>query len=328
MTEIEIGAGKRGRRAWAFDDVAVVPSRRTRDPQDVSTSWDIDAYKFELPVLSAPMDSAVSPATAIEIGKLGGLGVLDLEGLWTRYEDPSKQLSEIAKLSADEAVARMKIRRRTRMMQGPECRPHAAPREYCSIGRAQRASFGHAFEGCTRQRHEQTPYRRIACHRSHDGIRPPPCMIDASCALGREIIGGPIARRRKIELEIARAVGIGDERFATRVTPQFVTAHRRDVRRRIVQPRIGAAKNFVFEHQRFARPTARDRQRATRRRRPSRMRDECVTKRRVHAGRRPASTGSCHTPYAAGSAMVSSIASNIARTSVGARPEAAASPST
>ena len=107
MTEIEIGAGKRGRRAWAFDDVAVVPSRRTRDPQDVSTTWNIDAYKFELPVLSAPMDSAVSPATAIQIGKLGGLGVLDLEGLWTRYEDPSKQLAEIAKVSAEKSIARM-----------------------------------------------------------------------------------------------------------------------------------------------------------------------------------------------------------------------------
>jgi IMP dehydrogenase len=87
--------------------VAVVPSRRTRDPQDVSTSWNIDAYNFDLPVLAAPMDSAVSPETAIAIGKLGGLGVLDLEGLWTRYEDPSQQLNEIAKLSPEAATARM-----------------------------------------------------------------------------------------------------------------------------------------------------------------------------------------------------------------------------
>jgi len=107
MSEIEIGRGKRGRRAWAFDDVALVPSRRTRDPQDVSTNWNIDAYKFELPVVAAPMDSAVSPATAIAIGKLGGLGVLDLEGLWTRYEDPSAQLNEIANLPADRAIVRM-----------------------------------------------------------------------------------------------------------------------------------------------------------------------------------------------------------------------------
>ncbi len=107
MTEIEIGRNKRAHRSWAFDDVAVVPSRRTRDPQDVSTNWNIDAYNFDLPVLAAPMDSAVSPETAIAIGKLGGLGVLDLEGLWTRYEDPTQQLGEIAKLAPEKATARM-----------------------------------------------------------------------------------------------------------------------------------------------------------------------------------------------------------------------------
>ena len=104
MSEIEIGRGKRGNRSWAFDDIAVVPSRRTRDPRDVSTAWNIDAYSFDLPVLAAPMDSVVSPETAIAIGKLGGLGVLDLEGLWTRYEDPTKQLKEIAELSVAEAT--------------------------------------------------------------------------------------------------------------------------------------------------------------------------------------------------------------------------------
>ena len=107
MTEIEIGRGKRGKRAWAFDDIAIVPSRRTRDPRDVSTAWNIDAYNFTLPVLAAPMDSVVSPDTAIALGKLGGVGVLDLEGLWTRYEDPTQQLNEIAKLSAAEATRRM-----------------------------------------------------------------------------------------------------------------------------------------------------------------------------------------------------------------------------
>jgi IMP dehydrogenase len=107
LTEIEIGRNKRAHRSWAFDDVAVVPSRRTRDPQDVTTTWNIDAYNFELPVLAAPMDSVVSPETAIAIGKLGGLGVLDLEGLWTRFEDPTTQLSEIAKLSPEAATARM-----------------------------------------------------------------------------------------------------------------------------------------------------------------------------------------------------------------------------
>jgi IMP dehydrogenase/GMP reductase len=73
MFEIEIAPGKRARQAYSFDDIAIVPSRRTRDPEDVSTSWQIDAYKFDLPMLAAPMDSVVSPQTAIAIGKLGGL---------------------------------------------------------------------------------------------------------------------------------------------------------------------------------------------------------------------------------------------------------------
>jgi len=105
--EIEIGRSKRGRRVYAFDDIAIVPSRRTRDPEDVSVSWSIDAYQFELPFLAAPMDSVVSPKTAIMMGKLGGLGVLDLEGLWTRYENPEPVLAEIRSLPADKATARM-----------------------------------------------------------------------------------------------------------------------------------------------------------------------------------------------------------------------------
>ncbi len=106
-TEVEIGRGKRGRRAYSFDDIAVVPSRRTRDPEDVSVAWQIDAYRFELPILAAPMDSVVSPATAVEFGRLGGLGVLDLEGLWTRYDDPEPLLAEIAQLDDSAANRRL-----------------------------------------------------------------------------------------------------------------------------------------------------------------------------------------------------------------------------
>ncbi len=107
MTEIEIGRGKRGRRAYSFDDIAVVPSRRTRDPEEVSVSWQIDAYHFDLPVIAAPMDSVVSPETAIAFGRLGGLPVLDLEGLWTRYDDPAPLLAEIAALDPANATRRM-----------------------------------------------------------------------------------------------------------------------------------------------------------------------------------------------------------------------------
>ncbi|MCL1897774.1 MAG: GuaB3 family IMP dehydrogenase-related protein [Micrococcales bacterium] len=105
--EIEIGRGKRGRRAYALDEVAVVPSRRTRDPDEVQVSWQIDAYHFAIPVLAAPMDSVMSPASAIQLGQLGGLGVLDLEGLWTRYQDPVPLLQEIAQLDPARATARM-----------------------------------------------------------------------------------------------------------------------------------------------------------------------------------------------------------------------------
>ena len=105
--EIEIGRGKRGRRAYSFDDVAVVPSRRTRDPEEVSVGWQIDAYHFDLPILAAPMDSVMSPATAVALGRHGGLGVLDLEGLWTRYEDPAPLLAEIATFDSARATARM-----------------------------------------------------------------------------------------------------------------------------------------------------------------------------------------------------------------------------
>jgi IMP dehydrogenase len=107
VTEIEIGRGKRGRRAYAFDDVAIVPSRRTRDPEEVSTAWQIDAYRFEIPVVAAPMDSVMSPATAIALGRLGGLGVLDLEGVWTRYDDPEPLLEEIAALDGGDATRRL-----------------------------------------------------------------------------------------------------------------------------------------------------------------------------------------------------------------------------
>ena len=90
--EYEIGIGKSGRRAYGLDEVAIVPSRRTRDPEDVDICWEIDAYTFQLPMMASAMDAGVSPATAIEVGRLGGLACLNLEGLQTRYEDPEPDL--------------------------------------------------------------------------------------------------------------------------------------------------------------------------------------------------------------------------------------------
>jgi IMP dehydrogenase len=107
VTQVEIGRGKSGRRAYSLDEIGLVPSRRTRDPEEVSIAWQIDAYRFELPLVVCPMDSVVSPQTAIEIGRLGGLAVLDLEGLWTRYENPEPLLAEIAELDEPAATTRL-----------------------------------------------------------------------------------------------------------------------------------------------------------------------------------------------------------------------------
>jgi IMP dehydrogenase len=101
--EVEIGRGKKGRRAYGFDDIAIVPSRRTRDPDDVDITLTLGPYRFELPVLASAMDGVVSPKSAGAMGKLGGLAVLNLEGIWSRYENAAEQLERIA--GADPSVA-------------------------------------------------------------------------------------------------------------------------------------------------------------------------------------------------------------------------------
>ena len=105
--EVEIGRGKKARRAYGFDDIAIVPSRRTRDPDDVDITWTLGPYRFELPLLASAMDGVVSPETAGILGRLGGLAVLNLEGIWTRYEDADAQLERIATLDREEATREM-----------------------------------------------------------------------------------------------------------------------------------------------------------------------------------------------------------------------------
>ncbi len=105
--EVEIGRGKKARRAYGFDDVAIVPSRRTRDPDDVDITWTLGPYRFELPLLASAMDGVVSPETAGIMGRLGGLAVLNLEGIWTRYEDADGLLERIASLDREEATREM-----------------------------------------------------------------------------------------------------------------------------------------------------------------------------------------------------------------------------
>src|SRR3954463_5012561 len=105
--EVEIGRGKKARRAYGFDDIAIVPSRRTRDPDDVDISWKLGDYRFDLPLLASAMDGVVSPRTAGIIGKLGGLAVLNLEGIYARYEDADEQLERIAHLPKEVATREM-----------------------------------------------------------------------------------------------------------------------------------------------------------------------------------------------------------------------------
>jgi len=105
--EIEIGRGKKARQAYGFDDIAIVPSRRTRDPQDVDIGWKLGPHLLELPLIASAMDGVVSPKTAIGLGKLGGLGVLNLEGIFTRYEAADRELQKIARLPKEQATSGM-----------------------------------------------------------------------------------------------------------------------------------------------------------------------------------------------------------------------------
>lgn len=104
----ELGRSKRASHAYSFDDVAIAPTRRTRGEDEVDLTWKIDAVSFAVPIAAAPMDSVMSPATAIRMGELGGLGVLNLEGLWTRYEDPQPQYELITQQS-DQVVATKRL---------------------------------------------------------------------------------------------------------------------------------------------------------------------------------------------------------------------------
>lgn len=104
MAEMEISWGKSGRRAYGFDEIAIVASRRTRDVADVDVSWQIDAYRFAIPGLAAAMDGVTSPTSAIRIGELGGVGVLHAEGVWGRYEDADSVLDEIAAVPIESAA--------------------------------------------------------------------------------------------------------------------------------------------------------------------------------------------------------------------------------
>lgn len=99
---VEIGMGRTARRTYELGDISIVPSRRTRSSKDVSTAWQIDAYRFSSPILSHPTDALVSPSVAIELGKLGALGVLNGEGLWARHRDVEAKIAELVAIAAED----------------------------------------------------------------------------------------------------------------------------------------------------------------------------------------------------------------------------------
>lgn len=105
---VEIGMGRTARRTYELDDINIVPSRRTRSSKDVSTAWQLDAYRFEIPVVAHPTDALVSVEFAIEMGKLGGLGVLNGEGLIGRHADVEAKIAQVTDVAAgasDESAA-------------------------------------------------------------------------------------------------------------------------------------------------------------------------------------------------------------------------------
>ena len=107
MSDVEVGRGKRARISYSFEDVSLVPSRRTREAELVSLTWKIDASSFDHPVIAAPMDSVVSPESAKTFSNAGGLAILNLEGVWTRYENPLPVLKEISKLEVNSGIRRL-----------------------------------------------------------------------------------------------------------------------------------------------------------------------------------------------------------------------------
>src|SRR3954471_5091122 len=113
---VEIGLNRFGRRGYDLDEVSIVPSRRTRDVDDVSTAWQIDAFRFDIPLVTSPSDAVVSPETAIAVGRAGGLGVLNAEGLWTRYEDPTPVYRKLRDAAGDSGPS-------TALLQEVYCEP-------------------------------------------------------------------------------------------------------------------------------------------------------------------------------------------------------------
>jgi IMP dehydrogenase len=125
---VEIGMGRTARRTYELSDINIVPARRTRSSKDVSTAWQLDAYRFEIPVIAHPTDALVSPEFAIELGRLGGLGVLNGEGLMGRHADVGEKIAEVLRAAEKQDDPAVSIRLLQQL--------HAAPLDLDLLGAA------------------------------------------------------------------------------------------------------------------------------------------------------------------------------------------------
>jgi IMP dehydrogenase len=99
-----IGIGRRGRRCYGFDEIALVPGAQTVNPNEVDTAFEIAGRKFKIPILAAAMDGVVDVKFAVEMSRVGGIAVLNLDGVQTRYENPDSVLEQIAKATPQKAT--------------------------------------------------------------------------------------------------------------------------------------------------------------------------------------------------------------------------------
>ena len=134
-----VGRGRKARAAYGFDDIALVPGSLTINPNEVDISWELCGRRFQIPIMAAAMDGVVSPKLAIEMGRLGGLAVLNLEGVFSRYENPDEVLDRIVSASQDEA---------TKIISG--CSRRWSDCSQSLAGPARRCSFARIFTGRTR----------------------------------------------------------------------------------------------------------------------------------------------------------------------------------
>lgn len=116
---VEIGLGREARRMYGLGEVDIVPARRTRSSKEVSTAWQIDAYSMDIPVMTHPTDAVVSPDSAVRFSRLGGLAVLNGEGLWARHPDPEAAIAELREIALEDVTGHRAVARLQELHRAP-----------------------------------------------------------------------------------------------------------------------------------------------------------------------------------------------------------------